>query len=45
MQNLFKNTEFMMGATQYKNLPEDTGVEILLAKSISTPVSSGRFLY
>ena len=31
MQNLFKNTEFMMGATQYKNLPEDTGVEILLA--------------
>jgi len=31
MQNLFKNTEFMMGATQYKKLPEDTGVEILLA--------------
>ena len=31
MQNLFKNTEFMMGATQYQNLPEDTGVEILLA--------------
>ena len=31
MQNLFKNTEFMMGVTQYKNLPEDTGTEILLA--------------
>ena len=31
MQNLFKNTEFMMGVTQYKNLPEDNGVEILLA--------------
>jgi len=31
MQNLFKNTEFMMGVTQYKNLPEDKGVEILLA--------------
>ena len=31
MQNLFKNTEFMMGATKYKNLPEDNGVEILLA--------------
>ena len=31
MQNLFKNTEYMMGVTQYKNLPEDKGVEILLA--------------
>ena len=31
MKNLFKNTEFMMGVTQYKNLPEDTGTEILLA--------------
>jgi len=31
MQNLFKNTEFMMGVTQYKNLPEDSGIEILLA--------------
>ena len=31
MQNLFKNTEFMMGVSQYKNLPEDRGIEILLA--------------
>jgi GTP-binding protein len=31
MQNLFKNTEFMMGVTQYEKLPEDTGTEILLA--------------
>ena len=31
MQNLVKNTEFMMGVTQYKNLPEDRGIEILLA--------------
>ena len=31
MQNLFKNTEFMMGVTQYEKLLEDTGTEILLA--------------
>ena len=31
MKNLFKNTEFVFGVTEYKKLPEDTGYEILLA--------------
>ena len=31
MRNLFKNTEFVFGVTDYKKLPEDTGYEILLA--------------
>jgi GTP-binding protein len=31
MKNLFKNTEFMMGVTKYRNLPDDMGTEILLA--------------
>ena len=31
MKNLFKKTEFVFGVTSYKNLPEDTGYEILLA--------------
>ena len=31
MKNLFKNTEFMMGVTKYKNLPDDMGTEILLS--------------
>jgi len=31
MKNLFKNTEFIYGVTNYKNLPEDAGSEILLA--------------
>ena len=31
MKNLFKNTEFMMGVTKYRNLPDDIGTEILLA--------------
>ena len=31
MQILFKNTEFMIGVTQYEKLPKDTGTEILLA--------------
>ena len=31
MKNLFKNTEFVFGVTDYKKLPEDTGYEILLA--------------
>jgi len=31
MKNLFKKTEFVFGITSYKNLPEDTGYEILLA--------------
>ena len=31
MKNLFKNTEFIFGVTNYKNLPEDVGCEILLA--------------
>ena len=31
MKNLFKNTEFIYGVTNYKNLPEDVGSEILLA--------------
>ena len=31
MKNLFKNTEFIFGITDYKKLPEDVGSEILLA--------------
>ena len=31
MKNLFKKTEFVFGVTNYKNLPEDSGFEILLA--------------
>ena len=31
MKNLFKKTEFVFGVTDYKNLPEDIGCEILLA--------------
>jgi GTP-binding protein len=31
MKNLFKKTEFMLGVTRYKNLPEDVGSEALLA--------------
>ena len=31
MKNLFKKTEFVFGVTSYKNLPEDSGFEILLA--------------
>ena len=31
MKNPFKNTTFLFGITKYKNLPEDTGIEILLS--------------
>ena len=31
MKNLFKNTEFMMGVTKYRNLPDAMGTEILLS--------------
>ena len=31
MKNLFKKTEFVFGVTNYKNLPDDAGSEILLA--------------
>ena len=31
MKNPFKNTAFLFGITKHKNLPEDTGVEILLS--------------
>ena len=31
MKNLFKNTEFVFGVTKYKSLPDDIGVEVLLA--------------
>jgi len=31
MKNPFKNTAFLFGVTKYKNLPEDTGIEILLS--------------
>ena len=31
MKNLFKNTKFIFGVTDYKKLPEDVGYEILLA--------------
>ena len=30
MKNLFKKTEFIFGVTNYKNLPDDVGYEILL---------------
>ena len=31
MKNPFKNTAFLFGVTKHKNLPQDTGVEILLS--------------
>ena len=31
MKNLFKNTEFVFGVTDYRRLPEDLGNEVLLA--------------
>ena len=31
MKNPFKNTAFLFGVTKYKNIPQDTGVEILLS--------------
>ena len=31
MKNLFKNTEFVFGVTDYRRLPEDLGSEVLLA--------------
>lgn len=31
MKNLFKESEFMLGVTKFKNLPDDVGNEILLA--------------
>ncbi len=31
MKNLFKNTEFIMGVTKYRSLPDDMGTEILLS--------------
>ncbi len=31
MKNPFKNTAFLYGITKHKNLPEDTGIEILLS--------------
>ena len=31
MKNPFKNTAFLFGITKHKNLPEDTGTEILLS--------------
>ena len=31
MKNPFKNTTFLFGVTKHKNLPEDTGIEILLS--------------
>jgi GTP-binding protein len=31
MKNLFKESQFMLGVTKFKNLPEDVGNEILLA--------------
>ena len=31
MKNPFKNTAFLFGVTKYKNLPQDTGIEILLS--------------
>ena len=31
MKNLFKNTEFVFGVTNYRKLPEDLGSEVLLA--------------
>ena len=31
MKNLFKNTEFVFGVTNYRKLPDDKGSEVLLA--------------
>ena len=31
MKNPFKNTAFLFGVTKQKNLPEDTGIEVLLS--------------
>ena len=31
MKNPFKNTAFLFGVTRHKNLPEDTGIEVLLS--------------
>ena len=31
MKNPFKNTAFLFGITKHKNLPEDSGIEILLS--------------
>ena len=31
MKNLFKNTEFVFGITNYRKLPDDEGSEVLLA--------------
>jgi len=31
MKNPFKNTAFLFGVTKHKNLPEDTGIEVLLS--------------
>ena len=31
MKNPFKNTAFLFGITKHKNLPEDTGIEVLLS--------------
>ena len=31
MKNLFKNTEFVFGVTNYRKLPDDEGSEVLLA--------------
>ena len=40
MKNPFKNTAFLFGVTKYKNLPQDTGVEILLSGSSNAGKSS-----
>jgi len=40
MKNLFKESEFMLGVTKFKNLPEDEGVEILLAGRSNAAKSS-----
>ena len=40
MKNLFKNTEFMMGVTKYRNLPDDMGTEILLSRRSNAGKSS-----
>ncbi len=40
MKNLFKESEFMLGVTKFKNLPDDEGVEILLAGRANAGKSS-----
>ena len=40
MKNLFKESEFMLGVTKFKNLPEDVGNEILLAGRYNAGKSS-----